>query len=116
MKRLLALIVGLFISTTLYATQEVWKSSHTATVEANVNLCGQAKGLIHSVCVGRSDGGTITLLDTRATFTSTSTISVLISTATNVSGCVDFDVKTSSGLTYTTTGAQDVTFMYLCGY
>lgn len=117
MKRLLLVLVSVsFMSVSAFAVSEVWTSSHTATVDSNKNLCGNAKATLHSVCVGRSDGGTITLSDTRGTFTSTSTIAVLISTATNVSGCVEFDVKVSSGLTYSTTGAQDTTFMYQCGY
>lgn len=120
MKRFLLAGVLMLSATLSWGVAEVWKSSHTQTVETAANLCGAAKGTLHSVCVGRADvgstaiGPTIQIFDSRGV--STSSMTVLISTSVNVAGCMDFDVKASSGLTYTTTGSQSATFMYLCGY
>lgn len=116
MKRLLIVALSLCMSSFAIASSDVWKSSHTITNETGANLCGQAKGLIHSVVVGTANSGTVTLFDSRANTAATAIMSVMISTAANTAGGYFFDVKTSSGLTYTTNGSQDVTFMYLCGY
>lgn len=119
MKRIFLVVAMMFSSSLLWATAEVWKSSHTQTAETAANLCGSAKGYLHSVIVGRADAGagigpTIQIFDSRGV--STSSMTVIISTAANVAGVLDYDVKTSSGLTYTTTGSQSVSFQYLCGY
>lgn len=117
MKRFFAVASLLLVSGSLYAVGAVWSSSHTATADSGKSLCGvnnKRRALLHAVCVNDGPSGTITLFDSVATTLSTSTIAVIRSTSAVSAGCSTFDIATSSGLTYTTSAANDVTFSYSC--
>lgn len=117
MKRFLAVASLLMLSGSLYAIGSVWSSSHTATADSAKSLCGvnnKRRAQLHTVCVNDGPSGTISLFDSVATTLSTSTIAVIRSTSAVNMGCLTYDINTSSGLTYTTSAANDVTFSYSC--
>lgn len=118
MKSLLLALSLCFISAASYANSgdATWKSSNTATVDTLKSLCGfgPAKALFHGVCVNDLGGsGLISVFNSRGV--ASLPVALIRSSAAVTSGCQFFDVQLSSGLTYSTSVANDnITFMYNC--
>lgn len=113
MKKLAIAALSLFIPIASFAVPSVWLSSNTVTADTTKNLCGQAKALFHGVCVTQDNLGTISIFDSRGS--AVNPIGVIVSSSA-VGNCLFYDVKTSSGLTYSKTTTTNATFLYQCGY
>lgn len=114
-KQILAVSVLLFMAGFANAIGSVWTSSHTATADTTKSLCGtnkKTRGLLHTVCVNDGAGGTITVYD--SVITAANIVAVIRSTGAVNAGCLLYDVAMSSGIAYTTSSANDVTFSYSC--
>lgn len=117
MRTLFLLGALLFVATASHANSAdaTWVSSNTATADTAKTLCGQTrKALFHGICVNDVGGsGLITLSNSRVG--TASPFAVIRSSYIVTSGCQFFDVQLSSGLTYTTSVANDnVTFLFNC--
>jgi len=130
MKKILgiSLIVGFFSFMAWafsYAVQPVWLSSHTATADTTQILCPSrtfvlgtstitegGHAILHGVCVNDANSGTISIYNSSST--AVNAVAVIRSTTAATSGCQFFDVQMSSGLVYTTSQPNDVTFLYGC--
>lgn len=111
MKKVWLVPAILFMASALYAAS-VWKSSTTASADTTKRLCTGNKAILHGVCVNDGPSGLVTVYDSSAT--ATSPIAVIRSSSAVTAGCLFYDVQTSSGLTYTTSAAGNVTFLYGC--
>jgi hypothetical protein len=116
MKRFLILIASLMTASFAMAGYgNVWKSSTTATADTTKALCNpRTQGaILHGVCISKADAGTFTIYDSSAT--ANFPIAVIQSTSAAQSGCLFYDVKVSSGLTYTNSVAgTNATILYGC--
>lgn len=115
MKRFSLFLLMLVCPMSVHAVGSVWSSSHTATADSLKSLCGsnnKRRGVLHSVCVNDGPGGTVTLFD--SVLSNTTTFAVIRTTSAVTAGCLLFDVVTSSGITYTTSAPNDITFSYSC--
>ena len=96
----------------------VWRSSYTITADTAKSLCsdvntGKRKGVLHSVFVGTSAAGTISIYNSYNT--AANQVSLICSTCAVISGPILFDVDMSSGIVYTnSTAGTGVTFTYQC--
>jgi hypothetical protein len=114
MKKIVLTVLALCLCATIaMAVSDVWKSSWTATADANKVLCYQ-RGLFHGVCVNRGE-----LASTLKVYQSSTTSGVFLSTvafiatSTATYPCSSYDVIISS-MGYIKTGTADVTILYNC--
>jgi len=127
MKRLLTVLALIGMVAAAYAFEPVWRASHTATADSLKILCQSksyligtststvgGKGILHEICVNDpgSASGTITVYDSSST--AVNPYMILTATTAVNSVCVPYDVAFSSGMVYTTSAANDVTFVYAC--
>lgn len=127
MKRFLAAGLIFCLGITAWAYEPVWLASHTTTADTTQILClshtylvngstvsGGGRGILHEICVNDapSVAGAITVYNSSST--AVNAYAVLRATAATNSICVPYDVTFSSGLVYTTSNANDVTFVYTC--
>lgn len=119
MKKILAGLFLMLVPISAFAAfGNVWRSSFTVTADTAKSLCsdinvGKRKGVLHSVCVGNGDAGTVKLYN--AYNTAANQVTVLYSTAAAVSGCATYDIDMSSGIVYSNSQAgTSVTILYQC--
>lgn len=111
----------------LHAYEPVWLASHTLTVDTIQILCpGKSylvgtsttttgnRGILHEICVNdpTSASGFITVYNSSSTAVNAY---VVLTATTGVNAvCTAYDVTFSSGLVYSTTKVNDITFVYQC--
>lgn len=115
MKKLFLAALFLGLSSVLYATPNVWVSSHTATADTTKVLCPNypnatdGRGIIHGLCVNTGTAGTYTLYNSSA-----AAVNTIAAISTASTGCLYYDIAVSSGITYTNSATADVTLLYGC--
>ncbi len=126
MKKLLLASILFLSSYAMAINTAVWRSSHTTTADTTQKLCSGSTyllgtstltygnlGVLHGVCVNDAPAvGTIAVYDSSST--AVNAFAVMRSTTVANGPCSFFDVQVSSGLVYTTSAANDVTFLYQC--
>ena len=117
MKKLIIALGMLACIPSIASAGPPWVSSNTATAETAQALCRQSgttrRGVLHGVCVNRMlAGGSITVYNSSST--AVNPVAVILSTQAATTGCSYYDIYMSTGITYTTSAANDVTFMYEC--
>lgn len=125
-KVFVAICAILGLSCALFAFPPVWTSSHTTTADTTQILCKGStylvgtstvtvgeRAIFHGVCANDVPAfGTVTVYNSSST--ATNAFAVLRSSTIANGPCAYFDVQLSSGLVYTTSAANDVTFLYQC--
>jgi hypothetical protein len=108
-----------------FAFEPVWLGSHTATADTTQVLClshtflvgtstitENGRGILHAVCINQGNQGTVTVYNSSST--AVNPVAVLLSTTAATAGCFTYDIGMSSGIVYSDTAANDVTFTYSC--
>lgn len=110
MKKLIAIVAILFSGALVHA-RDVYKSSTTNTSTAQVALCtGTQRAYLYGVCVSSPNATAGVTL-----FNSSFTTTLGTGFVTNATyGCVDYQTNFTSGLSYTKTGAANITIKYDC--
>lgn len=89
---------------------QTWISSNTATADTTQNLCKKStRAAFHGVRINNGATGTLTIYNSSGT--ATNPIAV-VQTSSTWAG--DYDVITSSGLTYSNSATANVTILYQC--
>lgn len=105
-----AFVIVLVLSCPVFAGNDIYISSKTATVDSAKTLCsGNKRGFLHMVCMNKFSLGATMAINNNAGANPVAFIS-----APNYATCLSYDVEVSSGLAYTTVGIADWTILYNC--
>ena len=126
-KPILASLLFLTFVCSVWAYEPVWQASHTATADTAQVLCLShsfligtststtgGKGLLHEICVNDPSSASGYVKVYNSSSTAVNPYMIMTATAAVNAVCVPYDISFSSGLVYTTTAVNDVTFVYAC--